>query len=511
MRTKILNRVAVFMFIVLLVGFISPTANAQEADNQSPILLVKIRNIERFLSDIEKLVPQAAQPLSALRPMLQGTDWIDSERSLTVAMFMDGAQSKGILLIPFRTANPGIQMMLNATVRKDYYIAAFPPQQNFTVSPALEESLQKASMAPVFGSITLETSASRLLSTIEPQMDAALKKMAETQPQANPSGKTPQDTQAIIQDMLNILKQVDIVRFGIDLSGNILTIQYDIDAQPNTLLAGILTDPQKDTRLMNFPSDMPLQFRSRALSMPGMMELAKFGFGRLYHQLGINIDDMAERIKFFTGEIAGGIQIDSNGLAMESIYILQPGINGADFLEKTYLPWYERYIQQISEAAAKQKTGVKGLISERTPNSTVENLKVFGMKHNLSSLIPPGEKKPAISDKLSIEIRMASSKDLMFIASDDVKMANLIKKSRSLVKMPAQGPTILVDIKLGALIKGIQSLLPPKEASPVWPEDLGNATIKVDLKDGKLISHTSINMDEIIKVAAAFKAQAAKK
>jgi hypothetical protein len=360
-------------------------------------------------------------------------------------------------------------------------------------------------MAPVFGNITLEASASRLLSMIEPQMDAALKKAMEIQPPAAaPNVMTPQDTQAILHDMLNVLKQVDVIRLGMDLSGNILTIQYDIDALPNTLLAGILTDPQKDTRLMNFPSDMPLQFRSRAPSMSETMELMKLGYGRLYRQVGINIDDLEKMNKCLTGEFAGGIKIDSTGLGIETIHVLQPGIKGEDFLEKTYLPLF-------SEMAAKLKTDFKGPIIERTPDSTVEGLKVFGIKENLSNLFPPGVNKPAIFDKLSIEMRMASSKDLLFIASDDVKMANLIKRAGSLVNIPAQGPTTIVDIKLGALIKGIQSLLPTQGPSFVLPDDLGNVTIKVEIKDGKLISRTSVNIDDIGKLADAFKSQAAKK
>jgi hypothetical protein len=512
MKTKFFSRAIIFIFAALIAGFISPAAYAQEANNQSPVMLFKIHNIERFLNDIEKLVPQAAAQLSTMRPMLQGTDWIDQERSVTVAMFLDGGQSKTVLLIPFRTANPGFQLMLNAATRKDYYIAAIPPQQKFDVSPALEESLNNASRVPVFGNITLEISAGRLLSILEPQLDAAIKKALEAQtPPANPSGMTLQDTQALLRDMLNILKQADTIRLGMDLSGSILTIQYDIDARPNTLLAGILTDPKKDTRLMSFLSDMPIQFRTRAPNLSGVMELTKLAYGRLYQQLGINIDDVAEMTRYFTGEMAGGIKINSSGLGMEAIYILQPGIRGEDFLPNTYLPWYAHYVRNISETAAKQAKGITGLTFERTPDSTVEGLKVFGMKENLKGLIPAGGDKLGILDKLSIEMRMAASKDLVFIASDDVKLANLIKKARGLTKTPAQGSTTLIDIKLGAFIKDIKSLFPQKGPAFVWPEDLGDVAIKAEVRDGKLTSRTSFNIDEIIKLAASFTAQAAKK
>jgi hypothetical protein len=512
MKPQFLKQIAIFMLLVFMAGYIPPAANAQTATKQEPVLLVKIRNIERFLNDVERLMPQTAQQIQAMRVMFQGTAWMDPERSNTVGMFLEDTKTKLILLIPFRTANTRFQATLNAAARKDYYIAAIPPQPNFAVSPAVEETLLKASMTPVLGSITLETSPSRLLPMIEPQMDAALKKMEATQPPpTNPSGLPALDTRVVMSEMLNFSKQMETLRLGMDLSDNILTLQYDIDALPNTLLARILSDPKKDARLMSFPCDLPIQFRSRAPNMSDMMELANLVYGRLYRQLGINLDEMAELTKAFTGEIAGGISIDANGLVLEAIYIMQPGIKGEDFLQKTYLPWIERYGQQISAMIAKQNNKPQRPFYERTPDSIVNGVKVIGFKENINAILPIVDNKPAIFDKLIVEMRIAAAGDLMFIASDDVKMAALMKKGLGLVKTPAQGLTTQVDIKLGAFLKGIQSLLPPKGTAIVWPDSLSNVTMKAEMRDGKLISRTSINIDDIIKLISSVKEQAAKK
>lgn len=512
MRTKVLKQIAICMFVVLTAGFISPAADAQETNNQNPILLVKIRNIERFLNDIETLMPQTSKQFSSVRTMLQGTHWIDAERSITAGMVLEGTKTNWILLIPFRTANANFQMILNATARKDYYVATFPPQPNSAISPAIEESLLQASITPVIGSITLEASTGRLLHMIEPQLDAALKQMEAFQSApTNQSGLPQLETRAIFSDMLNFFKQMETLRLGMDLSDNILTLQYDIDALPDTLLARILTDPHSDTRLMNYLSDMPIQFRSRAPGMSDMMELANLVYGRLYGQLGINFDQMSELTKAFTGEIAGGMKMDATGIAMEAIYVLQPGINGEDFLYNTYLPWFERYGQQLSGLLAKQPGGLQSSLYERTPDSLVDGLKVIGMKQNLNAILATTGQNPAIFDKLAFEMRLASAGDLMFIASDDVKMANLIRTAHSLIKTPAQGPTTQVDIKLGALLKGIQSIMPTGGTSMVWPSDLGNMTMKTEMWDGKLTSRTRINIDEIRKLVSAVKAQTLKK
>ena len=45
----------------------------------------------------------------------------------------------------------------------------------------------------------------------------------------------------LFNDMLNILRQADAVRLGVDLSGKNVALQYDIQALPGTLPANTLS------------------------------------------------------------------------------------------------------------------------------------------------------------------------------------------------------------------------------------------------------------------------------
>ncbi len=384
-------------------------------------------------------------------------------------------------------------MILNATAGKDYYIAGIPPQPNFSATPAMEESLLKASLSPAIGNITLEISAQRLIGIIETQMNTALAKM-ETMPQQPPSplGMPQLNPRDMLNDFINVLRQADEVRIGMDFSGNILTLQYDIKALPNTLLADIFVDPHKDVRLMNYLSDMPIQFRSRAPKMSDIMGLANMAYGRLYQQLGINLDDMTELTKVFTGEMTGGFKFDADGLSFEGVYILQPGTNGETFLQNTYVPWLERYNQQIADQIAKQKGGVPTPIYARTGDSVVEGIKTIGFKPNLNAFIPPGNNAPPMPDKVNFEMRLAAKGDMMFVASNDARLSALIAKSRNLTQTAAPASTAQVDIKLQELFGMIRSLIPSKGMPITWPDDLGDMSMEVSMNNGTLSRNVNV-------------------
>ena len=161
MKRKLLNLVVLCLFAGLAAGFIPMAADAQDGTNQKPQLLIKIHNIDQFLNDIEKLMPRtqgskAIPPTAMARGMLQGTGWIDPQRSIVASMVSKDAKSKWVILIPFRTANPNFQRTINAIAGDDYYLAAFPPEPGFTVNPAIKESLLSASTAAATGSLVIE-------------------------------------------------------------------------------------------------------------------------------------------------------------------------------------------------------------------------------------------------------------------------------------------------------------------------------------------------------------------
>jgi len=60
MKRKMLRLIVFCMFVTLAAGSLSTAAIAQDAAGQDPVLIVKVRNIDQLISDVERLVPQTA-------------------------------------------------------------------------------------------------------------------------------------------------------------------------------------------------------------------------------------------------------------------------------------------------------------------------------------------------------------------------------------------------------------------------------------------------------------------
>jgi hypothetical protein len=517
MKRKLLKLIILCLFLGLNAGFIPATAGAQDEANQKPQLLIKIRNIDQFLNDIEKLISSvqgsnAVPPqIAMIRGMLQGTDWIDPQRSIVAGIVLKEPKPKLAILIPFRKANPSFQAMISAVAGENYYLGTVPPEPGFTASPAMKEALIKASASPTPGSIVIEATMSALLDQIEPQMLAAMKKIeASPEIQKAQPGITPQESMEAVSAFLKILRQAEIVRYGLDIAGDKFTLLFDVETLPNTPLSGLLSDPGGDSRLMSYPIDMPIQFRSRPHNMAGMLNLLGTSLGSIYRRMGVDFDKMGDIIKQFSGEAAGGLKISSDGLSVEIMYILQPGVDGEAFISNTYMPWIENYSKQVSNLAS-QKTGKPAQqLYERTADSTVAGVKVRGIKANFNAIIPTQMPQTGIFSK-AFEMRMAAVGDMMFLASSDTQLEALIKGSRNLKKSPAQGPMIQADLDIGALVKIVQSFLPSTGNSVTLPDNWGNLTMSAEMSKGKLATRTSFNIDVLHKIAAAIQDSAKKR
>ncbi len=178
MQIKMFTLIAIAVAAVLVAGVTPPVAEAQGAVPRGPQLLIKIRNIDQLLNDVERLIPSGegtatTQQMAMLRGMLQGTDWIDPERSIVVGMVVQGDASNWIALIPYRTANANFQMAYGAIAGDDYYLTAFPPQPGFTVSPDVKARLLSASVETAASSLVVEAAARELLAMAQPKIAAA--------------------------------------------------------------------------------------------------------------------------------------------------------------------------------------------------------------------------------------------------------------------------------------------------------------------------------------------------
>ncbi len=514
MKTKVLKLIVICMLAGLCAGLTLTTAYAQNAADQAPQLLIKIRDINQLMSDIEKLTPPdqgpaASQQIAMLRGMLQGTDWIDPGRSIVAGMVTGGPETRWIVMIPFLTANPNFQMAYGAIAGEDYYMTAFPPQPGFVLGPGVKEILLNASAAATASDLVVEAAASEFLTVAGPKFAAAIQNRAASQ--AASGGQTvmnAQETQAMLDNFLATFKQVKTLRLGLDLSDTFFTLQLDIDALPDTFLAGLLTDQGDNTRLAGYQTESPFRFRTRSYNVSGMMQLMGSGLGQVYRQMGLDFEELAEMTKSFTGEMAGGMQLAPSGTVYEMVYVFQPGVDGRAFIADVYLPWFERYNRQMAAFVAQQSGQPLATIYERTADSTVAGTKVIGVKTNFAAMVPPGaENTPLLTDGQQIfETRLAAVGDLMLITSDDARMEKLVATVRGLQDAPAQGPMARFDMDLGTFMADLRNLMPPGTDSTTWPEDLGRLSMQAAMQNGNLTTRTRFNIDDLSKLSAAFSA-----
>ena len=519
MQAKPLSMIIIAVAAVLVAGFSPAALEAQGELSKGPQLLIKIRDIDQFLNAIERLMPAgegAAPPPQAamLRGMLQGTDWIDPERAIVAGMTVDGDISRWIALIPFRTANANFQTAYGAIAGDDYYLMALPPQPGFGVAPEVKASLISASTQPAVSGLMVEAAASELAATAQPKIAAAIARQAANPARpSGPAAMSPAETQAMLTDMLKMFEQMQTVRLGLDLTGDVLTLQFDVDARPESFLAGLLIDRGDAVRLADYDVARPLQFRSRAYNVPGMMQLVATGFGQIYSQMGLDLDEMADMTKSFTGEMAGGMTADADGMAYEMVYVLQPGVDGEAFILDTYLPWFERYNRQMATFVAQQANQPQlPPLYERTADSIVDGVKVVGVKTNYNAMLPPGDQNLAAlaGGGQIFETRLAAVDDLVLIGHDDAVMAELITRARGFETAPAQGPMARFDFDLAAFMEGLEGMLPPGDLPSTWPSDLGRLTMQAEMQAGKLTTRTRFNIADLGKMGTVFGTLAAR-
>ncbi len=519
MQAKPLNWIIIAVTVVLVAGFNPGTAEAQDKVSKGPQLLIKIRNIDQLLNDIERLMPSgegSAPPQQAamLRGILQGTEWIDPERAIVAGMVVKGDIASWFALIPFQTPNANFQTAYSAIAGDDYYLMSLPPQPGFGLAPEVKASLIGASTDTNDSRMVIEAAASELVTMAQPKIAAAIaSRPANPAPQGGPAMMSPQETQAMLADMLKMFEQMETVRLGLDLSGDVFTLQFDVDAWPDSFLAGLLIDRGEDVRLADYSIDMPLQFRSRAYNVPGMMQLVTSGFGQIYSRMGLDFDELAEMTKSFTGEMAGGMTADEGGMAYEMLYVLQPEIDGEDFILNTYLPWFERYNRQMAAFVAQQANQPEAPpLYERTADSLVDGIKVVGVKTNYNAMLPPGDQRIAAlaGGEQIFETRLAALGDLLLISHDDAAMTGLINRARGLETAPAQGPMAQFDFDLGAFMQGLQGMLPPGELPASWPADLGSLTMTAEMQAGNLTTRTRFDITDLEKLGVAFSTLAAR-
>ena len=107
------------------------------------------------------------------------------------------------------------------------------------------------------------------------------------------------------------------LRCGLNIDSQKLLLLLDVQAVPESYLAGVLTDQQADERLDGYRPDYPMQFRSRGLQRGrSHADVGSDLWPILIRKWGLNFDELAQIAKGLTGEMVGGMDMDQGPNAL---------------------------------------------------------------------------------------------------------------------------------------------------------------------------------------------------
>jgi hypothetical protein len=318
-------------------------------------------------------------------------------------------------------------------------------------------------------------------------------------------GATPQEIKQALLNMLDTAGQLEVLTVGLDLDENRFATSFEVKAAPESKLARIFAEGSDRSLLHSFRPEHQINFRCRSFDMVAVMELIDDCFGEFYRKMGIDFSEIAKMCKSFTGEVVGGMSFRKEKIAMETISVLQDTKTtpASDFLEKVYMPWMERWSQDMAKKLEEQ-TGTKmASFYTRTPDSTAAGYRVMGMKTQFP--YPQGQPVPVPDNALPFmeyDMRMTTVGNLLLMAENDEAIGRLIDIAKTVEEGPAQGPLMTMHIDLGGYLDHMAQMM-PGSAQPL-PE-MGKMVFEFDMKDGRARGNFMVMTEDIKAMVAQFK------
>ena len=504
MLTRRCMAVALIVWILTFFVVEGPRpVRGQTTSQTQPLLTIKIRDMDRLLQDLESLVPAGtdtspSSQTAMIRGMLQGTDWIDPARPVVAGMYYDGQMSSWLVFLPFQKPNEAFQGTYGAFAGEDYYVMRFPPVPDAPLPEEQRDHLLAASKRGSEANLVFELAAREALEQSDSQIEAAIQNMAASA--AGGDGEaplTPEETQRFMRDLIATFKQVETLRFGLDFNPQDLLLLMDVQAVPASYLAGVLTDQQAEERLDAYRPDYPMQFRSRAYNVAGAMQMLGAAFGQFYQKMGFDFDELAEIGKALTGEMVGGMDLDQGQMRFEMIYALHDAVDGDDYLNQVYLPWFQKYNQRMAAMMEAQTGQMVQPLYERMPDTTIAGHKVIGVRTRFPAMNPTGANMPTRGALQDYQTRMTAVDDLVLMASSDAAITKMMAQVSGLQNSAAQGPLAEFSMDLGAYLRGLQSFMPDSGRSIAIPEDLGQLTMRAEMQTGTLTTRTQVGVQDL--------------
>ncbi len=509
-RKSVLSTGFIFVLVFSLV-FIGPRSlGATPVPGNTPDIIIKINDFEKNLEILKEVFgPGDQQSLNFLKQMLFGTDWIDPSRAVVFGVYVEETQSRSAVLIPFRQPNPEFQAQYNASNEKDAYVVAFPTNQPFTVSPAFKNALKGVSRSKDKSFITVEVGLQKLMVKGEQQIQQMLSQI-ETMPQnqqAQPMPISPQEMRAMMEGILDTFGQMETLSISFDLTKNKMSIRSRARAAGGSELARLFVAPKGPSVLGNFNPGLDFNYRSRSYDYSGMMALIEKTFGPIYQEMGIDFSEIATLMDNYTGEMAGGLSFSEDSFRFEGIDVLKDPKRANTFIEKTYLPWIEKFSQSMAVKLGELSGKKIDNLFKRTKPSKVAGYKVYGGKFILPDLPQPNADvaNPVPEFLTDFEWRFTTVGTYFVYASTDTQLAKMIKKVKTLKPKTVKGPLITMDVDLASYLQFIASVVP--EASQQLGDripNLGRMVMTLDFNNGEALSSTSMGTNDIKKMVAYF-------
>ncbi|MFO8085513.1 MAG: hypothetical protein R6U27_14485 [Desulfobacterales bacterium] len=466
-------------------------------------IVLKIEKLDETLNTVDNLVAEytgSAEKLpgTVLRSMLQGTDWIDPQRCIVFATKLKEPQPVTFALVPFRKPNETFKTIFNAVAADNYYLLPIGPFQQAGISKDDEKLLHSLSRKQFKRSVSLEFFINQLLKKNDRQIREMLLNMQQNQgiSQEGEQQFSAEETQKIINNMMDAATQVETLSMGLDLAPETITASMEIQSMEKTVLEKLFTPGTQKTILRSYNPAYPIAYKMAAYDIMGMLNLVDQVFGAVYETLGLNFNELISIAAYFTGETAGGINYNRTGSSIESISVFKKAQASPDFFENIFFPWLKKYsknMQQMMEPQSDDK--IKQLFT-RTQDSQVLGYHVVGVNIEIPLLPEDNGSLPESASDLktiSYGFRMTVVDNLLLIAPDDTRLKELIETGKQLEPEFLIGPMAWFKVDLTSYFSALKNMIPQLSGPDPMP-DMGKIGYTVDMKKGQF------KVDSIIKV-----------
>ncbi len=515
MKKKSLLVFFAVLFSLLFSGIVSPLFSQDSPPPPDGVLQISQLNpLLRRLDSIAETMPNQPPPSALAKSFLQGTDWIDPNRSIVIGAFLKSEISETAdfaALIPFTQPNEGFSEQYQPVTGADYYIVRLPPQKGGIISDRIEKALVAASLKEPEGMVTLDLALSRILDKFEPQIREnfeAIDKIEEPENQE----VSLENIKAMLTGFIDTGRQVKRIRTGMDLTDTEAVIFFNALALPGSKLESLFQPCPSDKALIltDYTTEHHIDFRSKPYDMAAVMDFMDTHFGAFYDQMGIDFENLKETMAGFSGEMAGGFSWGGETPDFELIQVLDENAElPEDYLKTAYVPWILDYGKNMADFINSQspETRVDPLAEETAP-STVAGREVLGVRFQIPDTDTGGADNPFAHSGLaglSLTMRVARMDSLILMASDDQGLESLMERAGDLEKKASAGPCMQMDIDLAAYLEAITGLLPDeaKDQSVAVPE-LGDLSYLLDVADNEMKSRYTLQISDIKKIWAYF-------